>query len=280
VSALLLGGGSSAGAEPAWWRVGDGRHEVWVLGAPQVTPKALFWDTSGVERRLTGASRLIVAAQPRGGLAAVVGLIGASASPRPMEAALPGPLRRRFDAVSAGIGRDPKRYDGWKPAVAGVMLSGDVYRAADLKQGEVESIVRKLAKKAGVPEAPAGVYDAGRLAAAAAALSPAGQLICLSATLRRLEVGAARMKADAAAWAAGTPKAAPPDAADEACIAAAPGMARLRAQGLAGEAQAIAAALKAPGRSIAVLDLQGLTAPAGVFDRLRASGLSVQGPQP
>jgi uncharacterized protein YbaP (TraB family) len=278
--AALAGAAAPACAAPAWWRISDGRAEVWVLGAPRITPRALAWDTSGVERRLAGASQLIVDVQPRGGLKAIAVLISGAGSPRPMEDGLPPALRRRFEAVSGAIGQDPRRYASWKPAVAGVMLAGDVYKAEDLKAGEVEKTVRSLARKAGVREAPAGAYDVADMAGAAEALPPPGQQLCLSATLKGLEAGPARLADGAADWARGDPRPAAPDPADLACLAAMPGVKALNERNLEAEASALAAALKAPGRSVAVLDLQQLAMPHGVLDRLRAQGLAVSGPLP
>jgi uncharacterized protein YbaP (TraB family) len=280
VLAALFGLALPARAAPAWWKVTDGHAEVWVLGAPPVTPKTQFWDIAAVERRLAGASRLIVAVQPRNGIAAMASVLGSGASPTPMEASLPPALRARFDAVARGIGQDPRRYDHWKPGIAGAMLAGDVYKSADLKQGEVEAVVRKLARKAGVRETAASTPDAALMAKAITALSPAGQQTCLSSTLRGLEVGTARMKADADAWARGAWRAPPPDAAQLACLAAMPGLQAQTERGIADQASALADALKQPGHAVAVLNQQQLTMPNGVFDRLKARGLTVAGPLP
>jgi hypothetical protein len=59
-----------------------------------------------------------------------------------------------------------------------------------------------------------------------------------------------------------------------------PGFKALNERNLAAEATALASALKAPGRSVAVLDLEPLAAPGGVLDRLRSRGLAVSGPLP
>jgi uncharacterized protein YbaP (TraB family) len=282
VAALAIGllAASRAGAAPAWWRVSDGHAEVWVLGAPRVTPNGMAWDTSGVERRLVGASQLILQAQPRDGLKAMAVMISGAGSPAPMQNGLSPGLRRRFEAVSGAIGKDAKHYDAWKPVVAGVMLAGDVYKSADLRSGAVEKTVRKLARKAGVPEAPAGSFDAADMARAAERLPPAGQQICLGATLQGLEVGPARLKASALDWARGQVGPVGPTAADLACLSAMPTVKALTEQNIAAEATALASALKAPGHAVAVLDLQQLTMPGGVLDRLRSRGLTVSPPQP
>ena len=178
------------------------------------------------------------------------------------------------------MGQDSGRYAGWKPAVAGVFLAGDFNRVNNLKNGEVDSVVRKLARKAGVREVPAGSYDAGDMASAAQTLSSAGQQVCLSATLQGVEIGVGRLRADSAAWAKGDPRPAAAEPSDLACLAAMPGMKALSERNLALEAGAVAAALKAPGRSLAVFDLPQLTMAGGVLDRLRARGLVVSGPLP
>ena len=99
VLALGLLAASRAGAAPAWWRISDGHAEVWVLGAPRLTPNGMTWDTSAAERRLAGASELIIQAQPRDGLKAMAVMISGAGSAAPMENGLPPALRRRFDAV-------------------------------------------------------------------------------------------------------------------------------------------------------------------------------------
>jgi len=271
---------SPARAAPAWWRVSDGRSEVWVLGAPQIAPKGFSWDTSAAERRLAGASRLIVGAQPRDQVKAFAVLISNAASPTPMEAGLSPALRRRFEALSVSVGKNPNQYARWKPALAGVMLAGDVYKASDLKTGEIEAAVRRLARQRGVREAPAAYYDAAALADAAETLSAAGQETCLGATLQRLEGGAARLRENVTDWSRGAPKAPPPSPADLACLAAMPQLKALDERNLAAESAAVAQALTQPGRTVAVFDLQRLTMPGGVLDRLRERGLSVSGPMP
>jgi uncharacterized protein YbaP (TraB family) len=277
---VVAGSAAPASAGPPWWRVSDGRAEVWIIGAPRVTPKAAFWDTASVERRLAGASQLIINVQPTNNIKALALLISAAHSSSPMLTELPPALRHRFEAASATVGQDPGHYGGWKPAVAGVFLVGDFYKANDLKNGEVDSVVRKLARKAGVPEVPAGAYDAGDMAAAAQTLSSAGGQVCLGATLQGMEIGVGRLRADSAAWAKGDPRPAAAEPSDLACLAAMPGMKALSERNLALEAGAVAAALRAPGRSLAVFDLPQLTMTGGVLDRLRARGLVVAGPLP
>ena len=270
-----------ASAAPAWWRVSNGHSEVWVLGVPAIAPKDLAWDTASVEKRLAGAHQLIVGVQPRNGLQAMGALMTSALSSSPMEDGLSPQLRRRFDAASAAVGKDPKHYQHWKPGVAGVMLAGDYYKAENLKAGGVESTVRKMARADGVTETPAATYNASDMASGVENLSSQGQQVCLDATLMNVEDGGAgRLRANAAAWVKGEPRQPPPTQADLACVAAMPGVKALNERNLGAEAGAVANALNQPGRSLAVFDLQRMTMQGGILERLRACGLSVAGPLP
>ena len=45
---------------PAWWTVYNGATTVYVLGAPSLAPKHMEWDRAVFERRLAGASEVIL----------------------------------------------------------------------------------------------------------------------------------------------------------------------------------------------------------------------------
>src|SRR5437879_4765537 len=45
---------------PAWWTVSNGTSTVYVLGAPSLAPIRTAWDTATLERRLQGASQVIL----------------------------------------------------------------------------------------------------------------------------------------------------------------------------------------------------------------------------
>jgi uncharacterized protein YbaP (TraB family) len=270
-------------AAPPWWRVSDGKVEVWIIGVPAVSPQGLTWDTRPLEEKLKGAARLIVSPQPHGGLKAFGALLGAAGNLRstgPMEASLPPPLRHRFDAVRVSLGKDAGHYSGWKPVIAGTMMQGDFLKANNLKTGVIDGEVRKIARRAGVAERPAGSYDGGPMIAAAASLTPSGQDTCLSSILHGMEPGAGRLQALAVDWSRGDPQVIPPDPVDLACLEALPLVKSMTDRAHAEEAEAVVSALRAPGRSLAVFDLMALSSPGGVLERLRARGLSVTGPSP
>jgi uncharacterized protein YbaP (TraB family) len=274
---------SPALAAPSWWRVSDGHSEVWIIGAPNLVPDNFAWDQHAVDERLKGALTLIIEPQQTGGLKMIGSLIGGAAglhSSTQLETSLPQPLRDRFVAARNSIGQGPGHYANWKPVAAGVLLTNDFVKAANLKTGEVAKAVRQLARKNGVHETPSGSYDGGQLITAAGQLGLAAQETCLAAEVHQVEQGAARLRSNAQDWARGVIHPNPTDPADQACLNAMPQMRSLNDRLVGYEVQAVADGLKKPGHAVAVFDLGAVTMPGGVLDRLRARGLQVSAPMP
>jgi uncharacterized protein YbaP (TraB family) len=280
---VLLLAASPAFAAPSWWRVSDGRSEVWIIGAPNLVPENFAWDSHAVDQRLKGALTLIIEPQATGGLKMFGSLIGAAAglhSSTQLEASLPQPLRDRFVAARTSIGQGPGHYANWKPVAAGVLLTNDFVKAASLKSGDVAKQVRQMARTDGVHETPAGAYEGVQLITAAEQLALPAQEVCLAAEVHQVEQGAARLRANAQDWARGVIHPNPTDPADQACLNVMPQMKSLNDRLIGYEAQAVADWVKKPGRTVAVFDLGATTMPGGVLDRLRARGLQVSGPMP
>jgi uncharacterized protein YbaP (TraB family) len=272
-----------ARAAPSWWHVTAGHAEVWIIGAPHEAPKGFTWDTRAVEQRLKGASALIIEPQAKGSLQMfgdVFGAYRALHSDQPLEQTLPPALRQRFQAARTAIGQGPAKYAGWKPTAAGVLLTNDFLRAQSLETGAAAQTIRGIARRAGVHEVAAGSYEGVPVITAAEQLNMTGQQLCLSASLHAIELGAAKVRQAAQDWARGVIRPNPTDPADQACLNAMPQLKTLNDRLVGEEAQAVADALKHPGRTIAVFDLGATTMPGGVLDRLRARGLSVSAPVP
>jgi hypothetical protein len=283
VTAAVVLAALPAQAAPSWWHVTAGSSEVWIIGTPNQAPKGFTWDTHPLEQRLKGANALIIEPQAKGGLRMVGDLFGAMGglhSGQPLESTLPPPLRERFQAARTAIGQGPGKYAGWKPTAAGVFLTQDFLKAQNLAAGEAMQTVRRLARGAGVNEAPSGSYEGFPLITAAEHLSPSGQETCLSASLHAIELGAGRVRAAAQDWARGVIHPNPTDPADQACFNVMPELKTLNDRLIGEEAQAVADALRRPGHSVAVFDLGATTMPGGVLDRLRARGLNVSAPTP
>ncbi len=270
-----------AAAAPSWWRVSNGRSEVWIIGAPRITPRGFSWDTSTLEKRLGATNALIVGPQPHGGAAARgVALLALASliSPTPMEDSLPADLRRDFVAARQAIGQDARRYSNWKPAIAGMKLSDDFLKATNLQSGQVDARVRQLARSRGLAEAPAGEIDQVEMVTAAKTLGPKGQEACLAASVHDMAIGADRLRALAEGWAKGDVATPPIDAIDRACLTAAPAFGAAFDRAAVQDSAAVAKALSTTQHGVAEFDLPTLIMPGGVLDRLRARGLQVSGP--
>ena len=274
---------SLASAAPSWWRVSNGHAEVWIIGAPRVTPRGFTWDTSGLERRLATTNTLIVGPQPHGAAAAAAAgtaffALADLRSPTPMEDSLSPALRRQFVAAREAIGQDARRYAGWKPIVAGKNLTEDFLRVSNLQSGQVESRVRKLARGKGLSETPSGEVDPAQLISEVKSLGAKAQEACLAASVHDISVGADRLRAMADAWARGDVGAPPIDAIDRACLNAAPTLGATFDRAVVQDSAAVAKALTASPHGVAEFDLPTLVMPGGVLDHLRARGLQVSGP--
>jgi len=267
---------------PAWWKVSSGPATVWVLGTPAALPKGLRWDDVGLDRRLARATQVILPPAARFGVFDVFGALALRGKLRgkPFEAALPPDLTRRYLAAVAALRQTPRHYDGWKPAVAGLLMVADFRRQAGLDANQPLNAIRAAAGRHRVKAAPAITYPAMPMAKTLAAeLSGEVNLACLADALQEIEAGPHRAKASAQAWAVGDVAGAlGAERGFERCLAALPNGADLVRRTEADQATAIAGALKAPGTAVAVVELRPLLAEGGVLDRLRAEGYAVRPP--
>jgi uncharacterized protein YbaP (TraB family) len=267
---------------PAWWRVSDGDSVVYVLGVPSVAPKQLAWDRSTLERRMKGANELIVTVDP-----VKVKLAGAPGaafsymrlrSGKPFEETLSEPLKSRFARVREDLGQPAKRYATGNALAASLMLIEDYRDHARLTATDPSKPIRQLARSQRI-KVEEKTYDAGSLLSAVARTSNRAALGCLQEALDEAQAGPGAVKQAAQAWAQGDVRGAlAAERTYERCVSAAPGALKLDARFKADQAAAIAAALKKPGHSVAVVQLRPLLSQGGVLDRLRAQGLEVKTP--
>ncbi|WP_304171772.1 TraB/GumN family protein [Phenylobacterium aquaticum] len=267
---------------PAWWRVSDGDSTVYVLGVPSNMPKSFAWDDAVLERRLTGANRVILPFNNVG-----VGVLGAPGvlfdlarmkSKTPIEETLDPALRARFVAARTRVGQPAKRYALKNGLAAGILLVSDYREAAHITAADPAKTIARLAKARKL-KIETKVYPLGPIMGAALRTSPAAQRACLDDALDEVEAGEGSARRAAQAWAEGEVRAAlGGERGYEKCLNAAPGAGDLDARLKADQAGAIAAALKQPGHAVAVVQLRPLLAQGGVLDRLRAQGFTVKTP--
>jgi hypothetical protein len=267
---------------PAWWKVSNGTSTVYVLGAPSLAPKRTPWDLITLQRRLNGASQVILPFQEV--KVHLTGSVGAAwnlmrlRTGKPFEEGLDPPTRARFAAAREKIGQPAGRYKTSNALAAGLLLAGDYRDHAGLTNADTAKVVRAYAQMAKVPVVRKS-YDIGPLMGAIIRTPKPAARACLDAVLEQVEAGPGVTVAAARAWAEGdTPGALENERTYERCINMVPGAQVFDARTKADEVGAIETALKTPGHSVAVVLLRPLLAQGGVLDQLRAKGYQVKTP--
>ena len=267
---------------PAWWTVSNGATTVYVLGAPSLAPKHMEWDRAVFERRLAGASEVILPFQDV--KVRITGAFGAAfnflrlRSGGPFEATLDGPAKARFVAARSKLGEPASHYGTRNPLAAGLMLATDYREHMSLTTSDPTKLIKLLAARAKVPVSQKS-YDLGPLMGAILRTPPAAGRACFDEVLAQVEAGPGITRAAARAWAHGDVRGAlGNERTYERCIALAPGARAFDTRVKADEVAQIEQALKKPGHAIAVVPLRPLLAQGGVLDQLRTRGFKVTTP--
>jgi hypothetical protein len=267
---------------PAWWRVSDADTTVYVLGSPSIAPKRMAWDRSVFERRLQGASMVIVPYQDV--RVKVSGAVGAAfnymrlRSGAPFEDTLDPATRARFVAARTKLGQPAKHYATKNPLAAGLILATDYRDKTGLTNSDPTKLIKYLAQGAKVPVVQKS-YDIGPLMGAVIRTSPAAGRGCFEEVLQQVEAGPGVTLAATRAWAEGDVRGAlDNERTYERCIALVPGAQGFDTKTKTDQVAAIEKALKIPGHAIAVVPLRPLLSQGGVLDRLRADGFDVKTP--
>lgn len=272
---------------PAWWKVSDADTTVYVLGVPAMVPSDTKADESVLRRRLDGANVLIMGQEAD---ISVVRLIALAAggrkmfvSERPMRQTLPPDLRERLEARLTIMKRQPGAMDKTKPAFAGFLVANSQDGNVSISVGGVTDRIRQIARSSDLARRPRiqnlpNYSLAGAIKALATAPQPL-QLLCLDAGLRLAENGEGGIKETARRWADGQVRdVVATDRGFQRCLDSTPSIARELRDGRDDAIRAIEAALKKPGKAVAVIELRSLLARDGVLDQLRAKGLKVSTP--
>lgn len=273
---------------PAWWRVSDADTTVYILGVPDVLPKGLAWNTSVLKRRLAGANGLITpsvlqaSASPLAVPKLLLGLRGVMNAKTLLDQGLSPDLRQRLARAAPRAGKTSRDFQSLRPWYAGVRLASHYRKQVGLDGEEALRAVKQAARLAGVKSRPAYTVNtkASAMLQELKAVPDDQGRACLQAAVEEVEAGDAALRAVAAAWAAGDVRVAlGAPRSFEKCLAAIPGAGDVKRDSLAREADAIEAALRAPGHTVAVLRLRSVVAEDGVLDRLRDRGHTVRAPE-
>ena len=268
---------------PAWWTVSNGATTVYVLGAPSLAPKRMEWDRVVFDRRLSGASVVILPFQDvrvtlGGAFGAAFNFLRLRGG-GPFEATLDAPSRARFVAERTRLGQPAEHYPTKNPLAAGLVLATDYRTHASLTAADPTKLIKLLASRARVPVSQKS-YDIGSLMGAVVHTFPvAAGLACFLEVLAQAEAGPGVTHAAARAWAQGDVRGAlGNERTYERCIALVPGAQTFDARVKADQVAAIEQALRKPGHAIAVVPLRPLLAQGGVLDQLRAKGFTITTP--
>jgi len=267
---------------PAWWTVSNGVTTVYVLGSPSLAPKHMDWDRAIFERRLAGASQVILPFQDIH--VKLAGVFGAAFNfmrlkgGGPFEATLDGPTKARFVAARTGLGQPADHYNTRNALAAGLILATDYRDKTALTTSDPTKLIKLLAGRAKVPISQKS-YDIGPLMGAIARTPATAARGCFDEVLAQVEAGPGITRAAAKAWAQGDVRGAlANERTYERCIGLVPGAQSFDARVKADQVAAIEQALTKPGHAIAVVPLRPLLAQGGVLDQLRAKGFKVTTP--
>ncbi|WP_372782360.1 TraB/GumN family protein [Phenylobacterium sp.] len=267
---------------PAWWTVSDGDTTVYVLGSPSLAPKHMDWDRAVFERRLTGASVVILPFQDV--KVTVTGALGAAFNfmrlrgGGPFEATLDPAARARFVAVRTRLGQPADHYATRNPLAAGLRLATDYRDRTGLTNSDPTKLIKILAARDKVRVTQKS-YNLGPLMGAILRTPAAAGRACFDEVLAQTEAGPGVTLAAARAWAQGDVRGAlANERTYERCIASVPGAQTFDAQVKADLVADIERALKTPGHAVAVVPLRPLLAQGGVLDQLRSKGYVVKTP--
>jgi len=267
---------------PAWWTVSNGAATVYVLGVPSIAPKHMQWDRSVFERRLKGATVVILPFQD---VRVRIGTsLGAAwnylrlKSSTPFEETLDSDRRMRFQEARTRLGQPARRYGTKNPLAAGLLLLTDYRDRSGLTNTDPIKLIKGLTQQAQVPIWQKSYDIAPQLGAILHTPADAGSA-CLDEVIAQVRAGAGGTLAAAKAWADGdTAGALANERTYERCIALVPGAAAFDARAKSDEVAEIEQALKTPGHAIAVVQLRPLLSQGGVLDRLRSAGFTVKTP--
>jgi hypothetical protein len=268
---------------PAMWRVQKDGAEVIVIGILPAFPKSQAWPTKRIENALKGARQLITPATTNASVGDLFGLMSSKNLPQheDLKAVLPPALFARYEAAAARAGVSTKPFAHDKPVWAGGRLRKDILTKIGLSDQEPQATIVRLAHRANVPVRASGHYKFAPLLKDINAMSLQASEACLSDALDDIDFDFERAPKAAAAWAVGDLKTVHANYEGSAllkCLAGSDQAAAILDHSVDDAANAIAEALKTPGRTVAVFPLATLLRKNGVLDRLNVAGARISSP--
>jgi uncharacterized protein YbaP (TraB family) len=268
---------------PAMWRVQKGNAEVWVIGVLPVIPKSQKWNSFGVQRALKGSKRLIAPPQVSMNPFDMISMMRNKNLPdkQTMKSVTSPDLYDRYLRVAARAGVSVSGFERDKPVWAIGRLRREVLQKQRLDEKEPARTIMDMARNQGVKVETITRVKVMTVYRPLNEMSMAGHINCLRHGLNDVEFDLDRAPKTAAAWAIGdlrTVHANYQGSTLVACLSGSGKAADTLDDSIEDAADAIEAALKTPGKSVAIVSLSQLLRQGGVLERLRNKGLSVTSP--
>src|SRR5690348_2075503 len=272
---------------PAFWHIRKGKSDVYILGTLGPLPRDLKWDSSQLERIMKDSRAVMLPPRGRVGLfegawfLLTQGDVLRLPDGQKLEAILPPPLRQRFVAERTSLHEEAAHYEDDKPSVAGFRMEQDFVKANGLVLTEPIAKIEALASQRGVATRNIANYPALDVIKEVPTLSTEGNLKCLRNSLDDIDVMAAHARPAAQAWARGDLEAikahySEPNALN--CLAQSATFSKLWARSVNDTVASINDALTKSGKTVVVVNIGELLRQGGVIERLKAQGLTIEGP--
>jgi hypothetical protein len=296
---------SARPAGPALWKVSSGDHVLWVLGTLSVAPKHFKWRSDDIERVLASSQALLgspgIMPDANLGVFSMMRLLpmvihmGNLPDNGTLQTTLPAPLYARWVTLRQRYLDDSRRFERLRPFLAAEKLKSKAYAQAGLveEDDEIETAVKKLAKKHRVPEIDTEYHlfikDPKALIRDFKAVSM-DDSACFSYELDVLERTLLTASSQSEAWATGDVAGLKKSAVDEGADPCWQGLddspleRDLGVQDLEANVNNawLAAAEKALAdhqQSVALLEMSDVVEPKGLLSMLEARGYTVQAPR-
>lgn len=274
---------------PRLWRIETSAGgEIYVLGVLQPLPKSFTWKTTQIDAVIARADRALIGSNSVSiGIGALISNRKAIRNPGGARVSdqLDPATRARFHAARAAYGFDDGDLEGWRPYVAGLLLTDKAMTKAGLSRSlDPQDVTLKKVRKRRIPVETVTKIEVKPVLRALNDMPLGADAPCLAAELEAVETVAV-MQRRAVAWSRGdieTLRALGDRDDGETCLAGlqAGGVPvhRLRETAISDWTGTLAQAARRPGVTLAIAPMGMLLAPDGVLARLRAQGVVIDGP--
>jgi uncharacterized protein YbaP (TraB family) len=272
---------------PAFWHLKKGDSEIWILGTLSPMPKTLSWNTKHLSELIEGSHVVLMPPAASAGffetswfLLTHRGLLSMPDDQK-LEDTLPAALKARFVAARQLAKREADRYEDDPPIVAAMKLQQDFNEAKGFSQDEPRRSVERIARAKHVPVRNIADYGALGMVKEFLRLPMDVQQACLADTVSDIEVHNIHAVAAAEAWAAGDLKEVKAHFSTPSmlrCAKTSSSFNKFFDRAVADYLTVINEALSKPGKTILLTDIGSLLRNSGVVEKLRAQGVTIEGP--